>query len=285
MTDLADSPHPGMEQAQVWATRFSEVLAQIRGSALPCASLAESPAGLQEKTEADLWILCALTGGLRGELSFRLPSASTLRLAQIFMSEPAAPEAALSAEHREAVLELLRQVGGLVATSLAASWGEVQVRLDAAAAAPSWPAASTAWIRIGEESAPEALLEILLSAALQAALRSEKSTTTETSAPPPAAPEAAPSAPAPSAAVAPDPNGLHLLMEVELGIILRFGSRKMLLKDVLDLNAGAVVDLDRQIQEPVDMLLDGRLLARGEIVVMDGNYGLRVTEVAPAYHE
>ncbi len=63
---------------------------------------------------------------------------------------------------------------------------------------------------------------------------------------------------------------------------LRFGSRRLLLREVLDLNPGAVVELDRQVADPVDVLLDGRLVARGEVVVLDGNYGVRVTEVAPA---
>jgi flagellar motor switch protein FliN/FliY len=50
---------------------------------------------------------------------------------------------------------------------------------------------------------------------------------------------------------------------------------------VLDLSPGAVVELDRRIQEPVDLLLDGKLVAHGEVVVIDGNYGLRVTDIFP----
>ena len=84
-------------------------------------------------------------------MSLRLPAASTLRLAQIFMSEPAACEAELTPDHREAAVELLRQVAGLVATSLKASWGEVQLRLEPSAGAPSWPASSTAWLRAGSD--------------------------------------------------------------------------------------------------------------------------------------
>lgn len=53
----------------------------------------------------------------------------------------------------------------------------------------------------------------------------------------------------------------------------------MLLKDILDLWAGSVVELDQQVQEPVDLLLDGKLIARGDVVVVDGNYGLRITEL------
>ena len=71
-------------------------------------------------------------------------------------------------------------------------------------------------------------------------------------------------------------------MDVELKLALRFGSRRMLLQEILDLGTGAVVELDRRVQEPVELLLDGKLVARGEVVVVDGNYGLRVTEMALA---
>jgi flagellar motor switch protein FliN/FliY len=70
-----------------------------------------------------------------------------------------------------------------------------------------------------------------------------------------------------------------MLMDVQLTMTMRFGSRQMLLREVLDLNPGAVVELDRRVQEPVDLLLDGKLVARGEVVVIDGSYGLRITDV------
>jgi len=69
------------------------------------------------------------------------------------------------------------------------------------------------------------------------------------------------------------------LRDVVLDVKLRFGSRRMLLRDVLALSAGVVVELDNNLNSPVDLLLDGRLVAQGEVVVVDGNYGLRVTHV------
>ena len=71
-------------------------------------------------------------------------------------------------------------------------------------------------------------------------------------------------------------------MNVELDVTLRFGGRRMLLREILELNSGAVVELDRQVQEPADLLLDGRLIARGEVVVVDGNYGLRILQILPS---
>jgi len=68
-------------------------------------------------------------------------------------------------------------------------------------------------------------------------------------------------------------------MNVELNVTLRFGKRQLTLREVLELTTGSVVELDRQVEEPVELLLNGLVIARGEAVVIDGNYGLRVTEV------
>lgn len=263
----------------VWTESLAQVLGQINGSPLPCTTPAQPPLSAPPADPGDLLLVCTCAGGLRGEMGLRLPPATTLRLAQIFMSEPPAPEAELTAEHREAAVELLRQVAGLVASALKPAWGEVQLRLDAAAGAPSWPASSTHWIRVGEDAVTVSGLEMQLSAALVAGLRAGK---VEAAKPESAAqPAASSSVSVPSSA---DENRakLDLLMDVELAITLRFGSRRLLLREVLDLTPGAVVDLDRQVEEPVDVLVDGRLVARGEVVVMDGNYGVRITEVAPA---
>jgi flagellar motor switch protein FliN len=77
-------------------------------------------------------------------------------------------------------------------------------------------------------------------------------------------------------------GNLELLMDVELVVRLQFGCLETTLRDVLELTTGAVLELDREIHEPVDLLLNGRVVASGEVVVIDGNYGLRVTEVASA---
>ena len=78
----------------------------------------------------------------------------------------------------------------------------------------------------------------------------------------------------------PQEGNLELLMEVELPVMLRFGSRRATLREVLELAPGGILELDREIQEPVDLLLNERVIARGDVVVVDGNYGLHITEVA-----
>lgn len=74
--------------------------------------------------------------------------------------------------------------------------------------------------------------------------------------------------------------GANLLVDVELEATLRFGCREMPLGDVLDLGPGDVVELDRQVNDPVDLIVGDKVVARGEVVLVNGNFGLRVTEVA-----
>jgi flagellar motor switch protein FliN len=271
---VAIEPQETMRLIQLWAEVLGKALGEISSSSLPCVVLAELPSNLPPTDATDLWILVTSSGTLRGEMMLRLPATATVRLAQIFMSEPAAI-ADLTQDHREATLELLRQVGGLAATAIKSNWGEVQLHLDISPTAPSWPASSTSWFRVGEDT----LIEILVSAALAASLQADKVNSAQ--------PTAVATTPSPAVPASSEPPPLHgnvnldRLMDVELAVTLRFGSCRLPLHEILDLNPGSVIELDRRVQEPIDMLLDGRIVARGEVVVVEGNYGLRVTEVAP----
>jgi flagellar motor switch protein FliN/FliY len=77
----------------------------------------------------------------------------------------------------------------------------------------------------------------------------------------------------------PAATNLDLVLDVELNVTLRFGQRQLSLREVLELTSGSVVELDRQVDEPVDLFLDGKVVARGEAVIIDGNYGMRITQV------
>lgn len=72
---------------------------------------------------------------------------------------------------------------------------------------------------------------------------------------------------------------LGRVLDVPLAVTLRFGQREMRLHEVLQLNTGMLVELDQQVDEPVNLMLGERVIARGEVVIVEGNYGLRVTEV------
>jgi flagellar motor switch protein FliN len=75
---------------------------------------------------------------------------------------------------------------------------------------------------------------------------------------------------------------LDLLMDMELPIMVRFGSARMLLRDLLKLTAGSIVEFNRSPENPVEVLVNGRVVARGSAIVVEGNYGVRISEIAPA---
>ena len=74
--------------------------------------------------------------------------------------------------------------------------------------------------------------------------------------------------------------GLQLLLDVELEAALRFGCCEMSLGEILELGPGDVMELDRQVSDPADLIVGDKIVARGDVVVINGNFGLRVTEVA-----
>lgn len=73
---------------------------------------------------------------------------------------------------------------------------------------------------------------------------------------------------------------LDLLYDIELDATLQFGTREMSLREVLELGPGDVVELNRHVSEPVDLVVGDRIIARGEVVVVSGNFALRITEVS-----
>ncbi len=257
---------------ETWKTCFQNVLSQISGDASGQPAAFEISSEPLPSTDSDLWYTVVAAGAAHGEMTLRLPAASGTRLAQKFVGETEPAPEGITPDHKEALEEFLRQIAGLAATALAATaGGEVQLHLSPSAA-PSWSSDAIVCLRTGNEAegGTSITVEIQISPALAAALQarvqpaSPSQTSGQTS--------AQTSAPASSA--------LRRLMDVGLDVKLRFGTRRMLLCDVLALNPGVVVELDSTIHSPVDLLLDdGRLIAHGDVVVVDGKYGLRVTDV------
>jgi len=84
---------------------------------------------------------------------------------------------------------------------------------------------------------------------------------------------------APVAAVAPAAEAFGLLHEVELEVTAELGHTRMTVRELLALTPGAVIELDGAAGGPVDLLVNGRVIARGEVVVIDESFGIRITEI------
>ncbi len=208
--------------------------------------------------------------GIPGLQWFSLSAADAEKLHRLFLGVEVSVGSELDERQREALEELVRQWCGLAATALKQEFGELslEARVDASPSADAQPTrlllASDGAQSIGLGMSHDAEQANFLRAP---ALPAEVTTTTAFDS-------------GPRVEELLRQGNLDLLMDVELPVMLRFGTRQATLREVLDLATGAVLELDREVQEPVDLVLNGKLIARGEVVVVDGNYGLRVTEVA-----
>ncbi len=77
----------------------------------------------------------------------------------------------------------------------------------------------------------------------------------------------------------PEAINIEQIMDVEVPVVVRFGKTEMLLGDVTRLAPGSLIGLDRSPDEAVELLVNNRPFAKGEVVVVDGNYALRVQEI------
>jgi len=74
-------------------------------------------------------------------------------------------------------------------------------------------------------------------------------------------------------------KNLKLLLDVKLNLRVRIGSKKMLLKDVLSMDIGSIVELNQLANEPLEVLIDDKKIAEGEVVIVDGNFGIQITSI------
>lgn len=79
-----------------------------------------------------------------------------------------------------------------------------------------------------------------------------------------------------------DQANLAVLMDVQLPVSIRFGETEMILEEIVKLGVGSVIELNSGMDQPVELVVNNRILARGEVVTVDGFYGIRITEITSA---
>ena len=75
------------------------------------------------------------------------------------------------------------------------------------------------------------------------------------------------------------PINIDLIMDLPLQVVVELGRTKMLINDLLQIGQGSVIELNKQVGEPLDILVNGKLVARGEVVVVRDKFGIRITDV------
>ena len=78
------------------------------------------------------------------------------------------------------------------------------------------------------------------------------------------------------------PANLNLVLDVPVSLTIELGSCQLPMREVIQLNVGSVVQLDKPADAPVDLHVNGKLIARGEVVVIEERFGVKITEVVGA---
>jgi flagellar motor switch protein FliN/FliY len=249
------------QAAQTFANAFAETLAESLTHRLGLPWLLKSledPEAAKQPEQAIHFRLSA-TGGLQGECFAAFDQAQVVALGSKLLTQPVS---AFSDKHGEALAEVMVSAMEGLSSALAVQYGAVTFRVDRVEDVRLEEMLVVPLTASGGDEADAPVLlyfnEELLTAlspshGVKPPAKAKKSTI--------------------------DPTNLQLVMDVELNVSLRFGQCQLPLREVLDLASGSVIELDRDVDDPVELLLDGKVIARGEAVIVDGNYGLRVTEI------
>jgi flagellar motor switch protein FliN len=206
------------------------------------------------------------------EAGWTATGAHILRAAGIEETDPASLKSTYLETISQALSGVASALGGRAGHEVTCAGGEESVS-SASPGAGSEVAWAVLRIHLGTETAHIALgLESALVAEMVAS--SQKSA----AAPGPAAESAA--AAAVGGFTGPvNSRTFELLLDVELPVSVSFGRAQVPLKDVLKLTTGSIVELNRSILEPVEVIVNNCVIARGEVVVVEGNFGVRIHQV------
>ena len=273
VTAVLSLPRARQEYCQVWFESLRQVLEQIRSEAFTLQSLGPDAGDPYSQPAAGMWLRFSAEKRLRGEQALFVSKSDALALAGILMSEAPNPVAELDDLHADAAAELLRQGAGTAATALGSKLGAEVGLVFQASDRPQWAPALHVVMGCGSAHVSPIGVHLFLSPELAAAV---EPTAAESDVSPRDQGRIADSLRPSSGNANP-----RFLRGVELEAYLRFGERQLLLRDILDLGRGGVVELDQQLQDPVELLVGQKVVARGQLVIVDGNYGLRVTEIGP----
>ena len=209
------------------------------------------------------WLVpCELSGPITGTWYLTVGAEDAGKLAaKVLMNDTASDE-----ETGEALKELVAQAVSAIGLESPFTGLAVKVGVPAKASTVPGTAIGGFGCRLDDSTAVHVGCSFVPGAAVAA--------------PTPSAPAAVPGTR--GAAAQKGPDNLELILDIDMPLTVRFGEAVVTIDALSKLGPGSLVELSRQPDDPVDLLINGRLVARGEVVVVAGNYGVRVTQVVSA---
>jgi len=260
-----------------------------------------------------VYVKAHYTKGMTGIILFALPLKEGTMLVDLMLGGDGTPSQELAGDSRDALAETFNQIMGSANQALSDLAGETLSIANVEIFSSQEPEAASLEDALGPgpfydlplETVQETLstlIHLLIPDLLVQQIKRKLGIgEPQAVAAPPAAPEpepapaaapAAPRAAAAPAAAAPSPmtqplrpaanvdtGNLDLLMDIELPLMVRMGQTEMGLGDLLKLTPGSILELNRAADAPVELMVNSKLIAKGEVVVVDGNFAFRITEI------
>ncbi|WP_005034489.1 flagellar motor switch protein FliN [Holophaga foetida] len=247
------------------------------------------------------------TKGMTGPMLFAMPLREGTMLVDLMLGGDGAPSEELAGDSKDALAETINQSMGSANQALSDMAGETLSISNVEIHASTEAGQSMLEELLGPgpffdlplettQESLQALIHVLIPDLLSEQMKRKLGFGEVAAPPPPPEPVGAPEpvvsqAPAPAAAPraaagssapmgAPvDTGNLDLLLDIELPLMVRMGQTEMPLGDLLKLTPGSILELNRAADAPVELLVNGKQIAKGEVVVVDGNFAFRITEI------
>jgi flagellar motor switch protein FliN len=219
-----------------------------------------------EEGLSSLWAMAfTASGAFEGTLTLAVATPDAGRLASVVMGFDDPPG-------DDIVIDSFQEMAQQVASAVTVKFGP-DLKLAVSGALTSVPTAEGGadWLLLG-------LGDLSLHVAIWHHLEAVAAATAASGQPTPSA-ATPPSARSAGTSGTAAPGNLELILDIELPLWVRFGETAMTLQALTKLGPGTTLDLERSPDDPVDMMVNNTVIARGEVVVVAGNYGIRVTEV------
>ena len=255
--------------ADEFATRFVQVLDSMTEQQHTCTWAPDSA------VEAINWWEFRLSGAAAGPFYIGASEESWNRVGSSVLTSAGVdsdPETA-----KTTFCEVLSQVLSAIGQSITARLNsEATFGPAVAGERQAELARATLAFGVSAAGAPLAVVLVAMAGSIVSALTRDQTPRVDA----PQSARASGAAPASRAEIAgPNPPTLDLLLEVELPVSISFGRTQLQLKEVMKLSSGSIVELNRGVSEPVEVIVNNCVIARGEVVVIEGNYGVRIDEI------
>lgn len=212
------------------------------------------------------------TRGLSGAHEILLSHNDALTLARLILGEETTEPGVVTSDHEDALREMVNQMLSSASSSLKVFFGKpvglqfAELRQVEAADGFSPHAVAIAVGHLTVDGVPRAKIALTIPA-------SARDEAVQVAGTPPEAESEAAGKTAP---------GLDMILDISMPITVELGRTRMLIRDILALGPGSVIELDKLAGEPVDLLVNDRPIAKGEVVVIDENFGVRLTQISQA---